>query len=442
MHQNSNPVISSQNTTTRWPQIFRSLRHRNYRLWFFGQGISLIGSWMQTMAQQVLVYRLTGSATSLGIISFIGLIPLVPLSLWSGSLSDRISKRTLLLITQVVMLFQALILAILTWTNLIQVWHVYVLAFVMGAAQAMDTPARQAFTVEMIDGKEDLSNAIGLNSAMFNMARALGPSLAGVLVAATGEGNAFFINALSFVAVIVSLLMMRELPQLPQNEETQGTLKHMADGIRFIKTQPVLLVLTSMIAVSAFMSMPYSTLMPVFASDVLNKSAEPVIQFMCNPETGLMTCRSPEALPLGILLTTLGIGSVLGAFFVAATSDSIRRGAWLTAGNIAFPAFLLIFSASQSFLLSLVILIFVGFSFVCQNALANTLMQFATPDSMRGRVMSLYSMTFQGMMRLGGLQAGLMADWLGASLEVGITSAISFVFGIYVAFRYPKVRKL
>lgn len=441
-HDTVQELSSQNNYSSRWPRTFRSLRHRNYRLWFFGQGISLIGSWMQTMAQQVLVYRLTGSATSLGIISFIGLIPLIPLSLWSGSLSDRISKRTLLLITQVIMLVQALILAILTWTNLIQVWHVYVLAFLMGAAQAMDTPARQAFTVEMVEGKEDLSNAIGLNSAMFNMARALGPSFAGILVAATGEGNAFFINAFSFVAVIISLLMMRELPQQPQSEEKQNTLIHTKEGIRFVKSQPVLLVLTSLIAVSAFLSMPYSTLMPVFASNVLGKSADPVIQFMCNPNTGLMNCRSPEALPLGILLTTLGIGSVLGALFIAAMSDSIHRGAWLTAGNIAFPLLLLIFSVSQSFLLSLVILIFVGFSFVCQNALANTLMQFATPDSMRGRVMSLYSMTFQGMMRLGGLQAGLMADWLGAPLEVGITSAISLLFGIYVAVRFPKVRKL
>lgn len=426
----------------RWPRTFRSLRHRNYRLWFFGQTISLIGSWMQMMAQQVLVYRLTGSAASLGLVSFIGLIPLVPLSLWSGSLSDRFPKRTVLLITQTAMLIQALLMAVLTWTGLIQVWHVYVLAFFMGAAQAMDVPARQAFTVEMVEGKEDLTNAIGLNSAMFNMARAIGPAMAGILVAATGEGTAFLINSLTFIAVIVSLTMMRNLPVPPEKHNKQKTLSHMAEGLKFVSKQQVLLVLTSLIAVSAFLSMPYSTLMPVFATDVLGGSAQPIIQYICDPQTGFITCRSPEALPLGMLFTTFGIGSVIGAFFIASYSDSIRRGVWLTIGNLAFPFFLVAFSASRSFLFSIGVLLIVGFSFVCQNALANTLLQIATPDSMRGRVMSLYSMTFQGMMRLGGLQAGLVADWIGGPLTIGITAAISLGYGIYVAFRFPAVRKL
>ena len=435
------PAITPEKST-RWPKTFRSLRHRNYRLWFFGQTISLVGSWMQMMAQQVLVYRLTGSAASLGIISFIGLIPLVPLSLWSGSLSDRFSKRTVLLISQIVMLLQALTLAVLTWTNTVQVWHVYVLAFVNGAAQAMDTPARQAITIELVEGKEDLSNAIGLNSAMFNMARALGPAMAGILVAATGEGTAFFINALTFIAVIISLSMMRNLPEPPVAKEKQKTITHMAEGLKFVSKQQVLLVLTSLVAVSAFLSMPYSTLMPVFAGDVLGTSAQPIINYMCNPATGLMTCRAPEALPLGILLTTLGIGSVVGAFFIASTTDTLHRGVWLTIGNLGFPAFLVIFALSRSFIFSVLMLLFVGFSFVCQNALANTLMQIATPDAMRGRVMSLYSMTFQGMMRLGGLQAGFFSDWMGAPLAVGITALISLIYGIVVAVRYPAVRKL
>lgn len=435
------PAVKPENSS-RWPKTFRSLRHRNYRLWFFGQTISLVGSWMQTMAQQVLVYRLTGSAASLGIISFIGLIPLVPLSLWSGSLSDRISKRTVLLISQIAMLLQALTLAILTWTGTVQVWHVYLLAFVNGAAQAMDTPARQAFTIELVEGREDLSNAIGLNSAMFNMARALGPAAAGLLVAATGEGTAFFINALTFIAVIVSLINMRDLPEPLGGNEKQKTLTHMAEGLKFISKQQVLLVLTGLVAVSAFLSMPYSTLMPVFAGNVLGSNAKPVIDFMCNPETGLMTCRSPEALPLGILLTTLGIGSVIGAFFIASTTDTLRRGTWLTIGNLGFPAFLILFAFSRSFIVSVLLLLFIGFNFVCQNALANTLMQIATPDAMRGRVMSLYSMTFQGMMRLGGLQAGFFSDWIGAPLAVGITAVVSLIYGIFVAIRYPEVRKL
>src|SRR5512139_829408 len=168
-------------TSSRLPATFRAFSHRNYLLWFIGQGVSLIGTWMQTMAQQVLVYRLTGSAASLGIISFIGLIPLIPLSLWGGSITDRFSRRTILLITQFVMLIQAFLLAILTWSGAVQVWHVYLLAFILGAAIAVDLPARQAFTVDMIEGKEDLTSAIGMNSAMFNGARAIGPALAGIL---------------------------------------------------------------------------------------------------------------------------------------------------------------------------------------------------------------------------------------------------------------------
>ena len=195
------------------PATFRAFQHRNYLLWFIGQGISLIGTWMQTMAQQVLVYRLTGSAASLGIISFIGLIPLIPLSLWGGSIIDRFPKRTIILITQMIMLVQAFLLAALTWSGTVQIWQVYMLAFILGAATAVDLPARQAFTVDMVEGKDDLASAIGLNSAMFNGARAIGPALAGILVATSGEGNAFFFNGLTFVAVIISLLLMRNLPK-------------------------------------------------------------------------------------------------------------------------------------------------------------------------------------------------------------------------------------
>src|SRR5512142_2513656 len=194
--------------------IFRALRHRNYKLWFFGQTISLVGTWMQTMAEQVLVYRLTGSAAALGMVNFIALIPLIPLSLLGGSITDRFSRRKIIIFTQVVMMLQAFLLSWLTWNGHIQVWHVYVLSLILGMVNAIDVPARQAFTVDMVEGKEDLTNAIALNSAMFNAARALGPALAGLTVAALGEGMAFFINGISFVAVLISLFMMRNLPRL------------------------------------------------------------------------------------------------------------------------------------------------------------------------------------------------------------------------------------
>ena len=422
--------------------MFRSLRYRNYRLWFFGQGLSLIGTWMQTMAQQVLVYSLTGSAAALGIVASIGLIPLVPLALWGGSIADRASKRFIILAAQIVMMVQAFILAALTWNGAVQVWHVYVLAFVLAAAQAVDLPARQAFTVEMVEGKEDLTNAIALNSAMFNGARALGPALAGVTVAAVGEGMAFFINGLSFVAVIVSLLLMRHLPAPSGQRGHTSLANHLAEGLRFIIGQRTILVLISMVAVSAFLSMPYSTLMPVFAANILQNSAQPVVHALCDGSRPLLRCQAPEALPLGLLLTTVGLGAVIGALAVASLSERARRGWWLTAGNLIFPLLLIGFAVSRSFVVSLALLFGVGVAFVMQNALANTLLQLITPDDVRGRVMSIYSLTFQGFMRLGGLQAGLMADAIGAAAAVGAGAVVSLAYGLFVAVRFPKVREM
>ncbi|WP_322506890.1 MFS transporter [Anaerolinea sp.] len=223
-------TLSTPQPVSRIPNTFRALRHYNYRVWFIRQTISLSGSWMQTMAQQVLVYRLTGSAAALGFISFIGLIPLIPFSLWGGSLTDRFPKRDVILWAQVAMMIQALLLSWLTWSGRVQVWHVYALSLLLSAVNAVDLPARQAFTVDMVEGKDDLTNAIGLNSAMFNAARALGPALAGLVVAAIGEGPAFFFNALTFVPVILALLAMRNLPQSSHAPQTHSTVKHILEG--------------------------------------------------------------------------------------------------------------------------------------------------------------------------------------------------------------------
>jgi predicted MFS family arabinose efflux permease len=294
----------------------------------------------------------------------------------------------------------------------------------------------------MVEGKKDLTNAIGLNSAMFNGARAIGPALAGLAVAATGEGMAFFLNGLSFVAVSVCLLMMRNLPQSSRPRQDAALTSHMIEGVRFVFKQQAIVVLISLIAVSAFLSMPYNTLMPVFADSVLGQSAQPVVTLLCGGAHPLMRCQAPEALPLGILLTAVGIGAVAGALLVASLPENARRGRMLTVGNLAFPLVLLFFAASRSFVLSLALMILAGISFVWQNALANTLLQIVTPDELRGRVMSLYSLTFQGMMRVGGLQAGIVADWIGAPLSVGIGAAISLAYGLFVAVRFPKVREM
>jgi len=422
---------------------FRALRHRNYKLWFFGQGLSLVGTWMQSMAQQVLVYRLTGSASALGIVSFMTVLPLVPLALWGGSLSDRVSKRNLLLVTQTLMLFQAILLAWLTWTGIVEIWHVYLMAFMLGAFKAVDTPARHSFVVEMVEGKEDLTSAIGLNSAIQNGAKTLGPALAGVFVAVTGEAMAFFVNSLSFLAVIVSLLMMKGLPQPPgRRQENTNALTHTIEGVRFVFSQQALLILMSLVAVSSFLSKPYQTLMPVFADVNLKESAAPLIAFLCNREHALLNCRAPEALPLGLLLAALGIGAVIGALLVASLPEHARRGWVLTFGNLSFPLLLLFFVSSNSMALSLVLMALTGLTRVMQNAMANTLLQITAPDGLRGRVMSFYSLISQGMTHLGGLQAGFAADWVGAPVSIGVGAAVSLLYGTYVALRYRQVRNL
>jgi predicted MFS family arabinose efflux permease len=397
---------------------------------------------MQTMAQQVLVYRLTGSAAALGLVAAIGLIPVIPLGLWGGSLADRAPKRTVILIAQTAMMIQAFILALLTTTGAVQVWHVYFMALLLAAAQAIDLPARQAFVVDMVDGKEDLTNAIALNSTIFQAARMIGPALAGGVVAALGVGPAFFLNGLSFMAVIGSLLLMRNLPSRRVAAKSAPVTRHMAEGVRYVLNNRLILVLTSLVAVSAFLSMPYSTLMPVIADRVLKETSQPVVAALCGNPGAPFRCQAPEALPLGMLLTAIGVGAVAGALLVASLPNDARRGPLLTAGNLLFPALLLLFSLSRSFVVSLLLLVGVGIAFVAQNALANTLIQLNIPDELRGRVMSLYTLTFQVSMRAGGLQAGLVADSLGPAMSVGIGAVVSLAYGLFVAIRYPALRRL
>ncbi len=430
------------NRQTSFQSTFRALRHRNYRLWFLGQGLSLIGTWMQMMAQQVLVYRLTGSAAALGIVSFMDVLPLVPLALWAGSLSDRMPKRTLILCTQTAMLLQALVLGILAWAGLIQAWHVYVLALLLGVARSIDMPVRHAFVVEMVEGKEDLAGAIGLNSTIYNAARILGPAVAGVGVAAMGEAIAFFINAISFVAVILALSAMRILTPANTRARPANLIADTAEGIRFVFRDETLRVLVSLVAVSSFLSMPYNALMPVFANLVLKESAAPLVSFLCGGAHPLIRCVAPEALPLGLLLAALGVGAITGALTVASLPARFRRGRVLTIGNLCFPLCLLGFAASRSMVMSMGILLLIGISFTLQNALANTLLQMQTPDHFRGRVMSLYAVTSQGMQNVGSLQAGVVADWVGAPLTLAIGAALSLAYGLYVAVRFPRVREL
>jgi len=398
---------------------------------------------MQTMAQQVLIYRLTGSASALGLINFVAVIPLVPFALWGGSLSDRVPKQKLLAITQILMLVQSVILTVLTWTGNIEIWHLYVLSFLLGAIKAMDTPARHSFVVELVEGREDLTNAIGLNSAIHHGARTLGPSIAGIVIATQGEVAAFFINSISFVAVIVSLLMMKDLPKLvvDSKQKLKG-ISHLTGGIIYIKSQNTVLVMMSLVAVSSFLSKPYKTLMPVFADNMLKESAMPVIDVICRQENPRLNCQVPEALPLGLLMSAIGLGALIGAIIVASLSEKARRGWFLIMGNLCFSACLLIFVNVKSLLISLIVIFLVGFFNVLQNSLANTLVQISAPDDLRGRVMSIYSLISRGMSRMGGLQAGLFADQFGASLSVGAGALVSLLYGVLIAFRFKPLRNM
>ena len=420
-------------------KAFRALRHRNYRLFFFGQLISLIGTWMQTTALPLLIIQLVPQKQQgvwLGIYGFLPLLPLIPLALVAGSLADRFPKRTILVLTQSTMMLQAFVLAALTATGTIQMWQILLLTFVAGAAQAIDLPARQAFVVEMVEDPEDLGSGIALNSAVFNLGRAFGPVLAGFLIASLGYSAAFAINGVTFLAVIAGLLLMHLPPALEHVPRAKMTA-HLKEGLSYVWHNSTLMILMSLVAVSAFLSMPFMTLMPIFASSQLAPSAQSVVDTVCS----WMTCQNPEAVTYGLLLGMFGAGALIGALLAGAYSDR-GHGRLLTLGNLGFPLALLIFAISQSFWLSMAILLGVGILFILQNALANTLVQLASPDRLRGRVMSVYSLVFQGMQGAGRMQAGLTETFIGASLSVAIGAVISLAYGLFVFFKWPQIRKL
>jgi MFS family permease len=338
---------------------------------------------------------------------------------------------------------QSAILGVLTLTGAVQVWHVYLMALLLGAAKAVDMPARHSFVVDMVEGKDDLANAIGLNSVTHNMGRTLGPVLAGVAVAAMGEAIAFFLNSASFLAVIFSLLAMRDLPAPhAEHRNAETALMQVRGGIQYVLGQQTLLVLMSLVAVNSFLSRPYQTLMPVFATRHLGDSAQPVVDLVCGGANPLVNCVAPEAVPLGLLFAAVGVGAISGGLLVATLPARFRRGRVLTLGNLGLPFLLLVFAASRSFTASLLLMLFVGLGQVLQNAMANTLLQITAPDDFRGRVMSLYALVTQGMTHVGGLQAGFAADWLTAPVSLGIGAAVALSYGSFVALRYRRVREL
>ncbi|MBZ5594903.1 MAG: MFS transporter [Acidobacteriia bacterium] len=393
----------------------RALRHRNFQLFFAGQLISLIGTWMQNVAQSWLVYRLTGSSALLGMVGFAGQIPVFLISPLGGLIADRHSRQRTVIGTQTSAMILAFVLAALTLTGRVQVWHIFVLAALLGVVNAFDIPARQSFLVEMV-GREDLINAIALNSSMFNGARIVGPAVAGILVAAIGEGWCFFANAVSYIAVIIGLVMMK-VP--PAGAPKKGSaISHISEGFRFAaRTTPIraLLLLLGLVSLTG---MPYAVLMPVFAGQIFHSGAR----------------------GLGILMGFSGAGALIGALALATRQEVIGLGRWVAVSTGIFGVSLILFSYSRSFWIAAALLVPVGLSMMTQMGSSNTLIQTMTPDVLRGRVMSVYSMMFMGMAPVGALLSGVMADRFGAPATVATGGVIAIAGSIVFSLRLPSLR--
>jgi MFS family permease len=402
-------------SVSRLPNALRALRHRNFQLFFAGQLISLIGTWMQSVAQSWLIYRLTGSVVLLGLIGFASQIPVFFIAPFGGVIADKTNRQRILVITQTISMILAGILAALTLTNVIQEWHLFVLAVMIGIVNAFDIPTRQAFVVDMV-GKGDLLNAIALNSSIFNGARIVGPAVAGILVAAVGEGWCFFINALSYIAVIIGILMMRVNVEI--RPSTGSTFANIAEGFRFVGQTAPIGALLLLLGLVSLMGMPYAVLMPIFADKILGGGAS----------------------SLGFLMGASGTGALIAALTLATRQSVKGLGRWVALASAGFGVSLILFSLSQTFWLSALLLVPVGFSMMIQMSSSNTLIQAMVPDNLRGRVMSVYSMMFMGMAPLGALLAGTLAGYLGAPNTVALGGAACIVGSILFGWRLPSLR--
>jgi MFS family permease len=412
---NARAAHTAPKVKSRFRDTIRSLKHRNFQLFFSGQLISLIGTWMQNVAQAWLVYRMTGSSLLLGVVSFAGQIPVFPLAPLAGMVADRLERRKVVIATQTASMILALILAYLTLAGRVTVWEVIVLASLMGVVNSFDIPARQSFLVEMV-GREDLMNAIALNSSMFNGARIIGPAIAGILVASIGEGWCFFANGISFIAVIIGLLLMRIAPR-QRERETASAFEHIAEGFRFVRhTAPIRTVLL-LLGLVSLVALPYTVLMPIFAARILHGNAR----------------------TLGILGAASGTGALAGALLLASRTKVHGLGRWLAIACAASGTALMLFALSHWFILSVILLVPVGFSMMTQLGSMNTLVQSMVPDRLRGRTMAVYAMMFMGMAPLGALLAGAVANRIGAQWTVALGGALTVAGAIAFARHLPKI---
>lgn len=399
--------------------MLRALHHRNYRIFFIGQSISLIGTWMQQIALSWLVYRMTDSAFLLGVVSFSGQIATFLLAPLAGVIADRHHRHRLLLLTQAAAMLQALVLAVLVLTNTIQIWMIILLSVILGIINAFDIPIRQSFTSDMLSHHDDLSNAIALNSSMVNAARLIGPTVGGLLIAWVGEGMCFLINALSYVGVIISLLVMR-VPKRELGKKHNRVWNELKEGMRytfgFMPIRAILLLL-SLVSMTAG---GVQILMPVFARDVFHGGAQ----------------------MLGLLMGSSGLGSLIGAMYLASRKSVLGLGKVIVAGCLVFGAGMIGFVLVRGLWFSLVMLVLCGFGMIVQMAASNTVLQSMVEEDKRGRVMSFYTMAFMGMSPFGSLLAGAFAHHHNPAFVFLWGGAFVMAGGALFAFQLPRLRKL
>lgn len=413
------PMLPLFGWNLRLPMGMRALRHRNFRLFWTGQLVSLVGTWMQMVARGWLVLELTHSPFWLGMVGFANSVPVLLLSLWAGAVADNVSKRKLVIWTQAISMVMAFVLAALTWTQTVQVWHILAISLVLGTVFAFDAPTRQSFTVEMVNGKDDLMNAVALNSAIFNGARVLGPAIGAVALAWQGPGMAFFLNGLSYLAVLYGLFRM-DVKEHKKPESKSG--KQIMEGLRFVARDKVigpLMIIVSVVSVFAF---PYVVLLPIFADTVLHVG-----------QTGY-----------GTLMAFSGVGSLIGAVGLAFQSgrSTVKRGRLVLIGSIGLPICLAIFSLSPTYLLSLITLIGIGWTMISINATINTVVQTNVPDELRGRVNGVFAFLFIGMAPFGNLQAGLIADHFGAPMALFVGAVTCLLVTVLVLLKNRQIMAL
>lgn len=414
----------------RWQVALRSLRHRNFQLFFSGQLISLVGTWMQTVAQSWLVYKLTGSGLLLGSVGFASQIPVFLVAPIGGITADRGNRQRIVIGTQISSMILAFILAALTLTHRITIPEIFVLAALLGVVNAFDIPGRQAFLVDMV-GKDDLMNAIALNSSMFNGARVIGPAVAGVLVARLGEGWCFFANGVSYIAVIIGLLLMKVHAPAKASPHS-SPMEHLREGFQFVsRTAPIraLLILLGIVSVTG---MPYVVLMPIFADKILRSGGQELASLIGSHDLG--------AIRLGILMGAAGVGALLGALTLAARSGVKGLGRWVAVCCAGFGISMILFAFCRSFWLSVLFLLPVGYFIMLQMAASNTLIQVMVPDALRGRAMAVYSMMFMGMAPVGSILGGALSDRIGAPWTVAIGGLASVVGAWWFSLQLPKIR--